>query len=321
MVDKSDGKQGHVGYRIEIWYGPGAEAMAIHDRLMDVMTEGLTCEKPKFTKKAHPSVVPKAGAVPAAGGKGNKAAPRPEGASEDAQAAAKEESRKVWQRQMRSIMAKVTPEKAPRLAPQLAALVAGADREGLEMCADLIHKNALHEGLFAETYSNVCVGLDKVEGFRSAVVERCKKKFASRVKDVVEAGPVEDVLERKRARANARFIVELFKRDLIASDDIVQIAKRLIKSSQEGGEHTGVHVEVLCELLMNAGSTLETKVKSDVDGLMQEVTALAKDESLVIRHRFALEAVVEQRQNGWQPRMAKDKPMTKEEQEVAKRGR
>jgi len=316
MVDKSDGKQGHVSYRIEVWYGPGAEANAIHDRLVEVMMEGLTCERPKFTKKAHPAIVGKAPPGPK-GAKGAKA----EGAAAAGSTAAEEESRKVWQRQMRSIMAKVTPEKAPRLAPQLAALVAGADKEGLEMCADLIHKNALHEGLFAETYSNVCIGLDKVKGFRDAVVSRCKIKFSNRVKDVVNAGEGEDTLERKRARANVRFIVELYKRDLIAGSDIVQIAKALIKATEEGGEHAGVHVEVLCELLTTAGTTLERQLPRDVNPLMQDVKKLSAVEGLAVRHRFALEAVIEQQRNGWKPRIQKEKPLSKEEQEAQQSGR
>ena len=156
MVDKSDGKQGHVGYRIEVWYDKTADATAIHDKLTEVICEGITADKPKFQKKAHPAVVSKAPAQK--GGKGGAAgvaAPRPEPGSAAANQEALDEQRKVWQRQVRSIMAKITPEKAARLAPQLAALIQGVTpaAEGVDFAAQLIHKNALHEGLFAETYS------------------------------------------------------------------------------------------------------------------------------------------------------------------------
>jgi len=319
MVDKSDGKQGHVGYRIEVWYDKTADATAIHDKLTEVICEGITADKPKFQKKAHPAVVSKAPAQK--GGKGGAAgvaAPRPEPGSAAANQEALDEQRKVWQRQVRSIMAKITPEKAARLAPQLAALIQGVTpaAEGVDFAAQLIHKNALHEGLFAETYSGLCEQLDNIKTFREAIVTHCKKKFASRLKDVQDCDPAFEATERKAARANARFIVELFKRQLVAPVTVIEIGQILIKSAMAPGEHRGVHVEILCELFTHGGQTLEKAgVKAELDACMDEVAALAVDKSLEPRHRFTLEALAEQQRNRWQPRREKEKPKTKEEVE------
>jgi len=320
MVDKSDGKQGHVGYRIEVWYKAGADANGIHDLLLEKVVEDLNCERPKFSRKNHPAVVKPAGKDK---GKGGAAAtPRPvgeEGAAADNEAAAAE-SRKVWQRQMRSIMAKITPEKLARLAPQLAALISGADHddEGANFAAEIIHKNALHEALFAETYSEVCISLDKIPGFRKAVVERCKTKFAARVTDVANATG-DAVLERKGARANVRFIVELHKRQLVPAIDIVHIAKLLVQCTRDDKEHRAVQVECLTELLSAGGASMEKAQPADMDAVMKDIAVMSKDKEFETRHRFNLEAVVEQRSHGWRPRREKEKPLTKEEQEEALR--
>lgn len=324
MVDKSDGKQGHVGYRIEVWYRASAEANSIHDHLMEAIMEGIDSERPKFARKHHPSSVKpavttgKKSAVPAPRAEG--AAGAPAGPAEvDPEEA--EEAKKVWQRQMRSIMAKITPEKASRLAPQLAALIEGADEEGRVMAADLIHKNAMHEALFAETYSKVCVSLDRIPGFRQAIVARCQKKFAQRVKDVKECDPAFEHTERKTARANARFIVELFKRHLVSPDDIISIGELLAKNAKEAVEFRGVHVEVLIELMSSGGSDLQKAKSAETDHLVTKMDILSKDKTLEVRHRFGLEEVVEMRRHNWQARREKEKPLTKEEQEEAKRMR
>jgi len=315
MVDKSDGKQGHVGYRIEVWYRSGAEANTIHDHLCKIITEGLSSETPKFSRKHHPSSV-KPAAMP--GKKGAVATPRSaEGGAEAAEAekeANAAEAKKVWQRQMRSIMAKITPEKAPRLAPQLAALISGADQEGQVMAADLIHKNAMHEALFAETYSNVCIALNKIEGFRAAIVDRCKTKFSARVDDLKACDMYSEVSCRKGARSNMRFIVELFKRDLIPVDDVIGIGRLLCDHAlKEEKQYVGVHIEVLCELMSSGGLTMQQKKAAETDQLVNKIKELSLNKVFEVRHRFSLEAVVEQRRNGWKPRREKEKPMTQEE--------
>ena len=144
----------------------------------------------------------------------------------------------------------------------------------------------------------------------------CKKKFASRLKDVQDCDPAFEATERKAARANARFIVELFKRQLVAPVTVIEIGQILIKSAMAPGEHRGVHVEILCELFTHGGQTLEKAgVKAELDACMDEVAALAVDKSLEPRHRFTLEALAEQQRNRWQPRREKEKPKTKEEVE------
>ena len=109
---------------------------------------------------------------------------------------------------------------------------------------------------------------------------------------------------------------------MVPAPDVISIGNALANAALEP-EAVGrnVHVEILCELFTYAGLALvehSAEAAAGVSATMETVERLAKDKSLEPRLRFNLEAVCDQKKNGWKARREKEKPKTKEEQEEEK---
>ena len=230
VIDKSK-KSSKPVYRLELWF----TAEADHTQLKRALSEILECQ-PKFCFKQHSKQkeVEKAAA---------KAAQRPDA---EAQAGRVKD--------IRALLAKLTPERFERLTPQLRGLLADGADATLAAAVQCIHQCTLQTTVFHSMYADLVGALKAVPGLADRVTDACLKQLETRTED-----------SRHDAKNAASFAAELCSRGVLDAATMICVLDSF------GSEP--VEIEVLCTLL--------TKLQSVEPLRPQLATSIARLEGLV----------------------------------------
>lgn len=166
--------------------------------------------------------------------------------------------------------------------------------------------------------------------FRSVLINTCRAEFKKdriddefvdeRTKEMDEASSEkkrlsEDLLlkqqkAKRQTLGNMRFIGELFKLGLLRDQVMHSCIGTLLKSKDEE------KLECLCRLLTTIGKDLDTEnptAKKKLATTFAELEKIVKGRSVSSRVRFAIQDLIELRQNMWRPRRANNDPKTIEQ--------
>lgn len=239
-------------------------------------------------------------------------------------------------RDVNSLLNKVCPENVATIIERVASTEVRSVDE-LQLIIGLIFKKSLAEPHYCETYADMVSALKqrmpefksstggKPITFKAAVLNATQSEFEA-LSDILtlseeetrglEAGEI-DYLKKKRkdrARANMKFIGQLFLRALLGTRIIESVIRDLAKCSTEAAVPEEPMVECLCELLQNIGYTLEVSGSGGQAALTEvcfRLQNLKKNYSK--RIQFAIQDVLDIRSAGWKKKSFKASAKTKEE--------
>lgn len=247
MIDKCR-KGSKAVYRLELWFTEAANANEVKLGLVDVLGESAG----KFKLKQHSTQKE----VKAAAAKTSPA-------QQDSYSRVKD---------VRALLAKLTPDRFERLAPQLRALLGAGSPEGVAAVAQCIKQCTMQTAIFHGMYAKLVQALAPVPGVATAVVQDCLQQLQQRSEDT-----------RHDCKHAASFAAELCALRIIDNDEMLQVARNF-----ESDNH--VDIEIQCTLL--------TKLKpikvlgAKLAGIAQELSVMAQNASLPARLRFMVQDVI-----------------------------
>jgi translation initiation factor 4G len=213
--------------------------------------------------------------------------------------------------------------------------IASADE--LHVVIGLIFQKALAEPHYCETYADMVLALKqcmpefpspnggKPITFKAALLNTTQSEFEA-LSQILTVTPEEakgmqieeiDALKKKRrdrARANMRFIGQLFLRALLGSRIIESIIKDLSKANDATAVPEESIVECLCELLQNTGYTLECSGEAGKASLSKVCEKLDAIKGMYCKRiQFGIQDVLDIRSQGWKKKTFKASAKTKGE--------
>lgn len=239
-------------------------------------------------------------------------------------------------RDVNSLLNKVCPENVATIVERVACTELQSVDE-LQLIIGLIFRKALAEPHYCETYADMVFALKqrlpefksatggKTVTFKAALLNATQSEFESlsEILTLAEAEKKglapEDIerLEKKRrdrARANMKFIGQLFLRALLGTRIIESVIRDLAKCNAEAVVPEDAIVECLCELLQNIGYTLEASGASGQAVLTEVCTRLQNLKgNYGKRIQFAIQDVLDIRSAGWKKKTFIHSAKTKEE--------
>jgi hypothetical protein len=243
VIDKS--KKGTPVYRIELWFTAETE----HKPLRQGIAETLGHE-PKFSLKQHSKQKEVTKAIA-------KAAKQPEGDS----------SGRV--KELRALLAKLTPERFERLAPQVRGLM--GDGSALSAAVQCVHTCTMQTSIFHGMYADLVDALQSVPGFQDQVMESCMKTLEER-----------DEGGRLDAKNAASFTAQLCVRGIFP-------VGRMLQAIDNFGSGP-VEVEVLCTLL-KALRPME-QIVPQLAATLRKLSDLEKSDTLDNRLKFMVQDII-----------------------------
>lgn len=211
VIDKCK-KGSQPVYRVEIWFTEHLDNKLLIDTLTDVLSQNGETAPSKFSLKQHSKQKPLAKAAA-------KAAAAPSQHLEQGRI-----------REIRALLAKLTPDRFDRLAPQLRGLLGDGTVGTVQAVVQCIHQCTMQTDIFHSMYADLVLALNKVAGVSHGVIRSCLDQLRLRSEE-----------DRQEAKKAASFTAELCSRELIDAEQIKEVL-----GSFEAGM---VEVEVLCALL------------------------------------------------------------------------
>ncbi|KAL8119357.1 eukaryotic translation initiation factor 4G-like isoform X2 [Apium graveolens] len=239
------------------------------------------------------------------------------------------------QRQLKSILNKLTPQNFERLFEQVKQV--NIDNAGtLTGVISQIFDKALMEPTFCEMYANFCYYLagelpdfiedDEKITFKRLLLNKCQEEFergereeeeANREEGEGETKQSDEEREQKRVQArrrmlgNIRLIGELYKKKMLTERIMHECIKKLLGQYQNPDEED---IEALCKLMSTIGEMIDhPKAKEHLDAYFDMMTKLSNNMKLSSRVRFLLKDSIDLRKNRWQQRRKVEGPKKIEE--------
>ncbi|KAJ8573417.1 hypothetical protein K7X08_009928 [Anisodus acutangulus] len=239
------------------------------------------------------------------------------------------------QRQLKSILNKLTPQNFEKLFQQVKEVNIDNDVT-LNGVISQIFDKALMEPTFCEMYANFCQHLaaelpdlsvdnEKIT-FRRLLLNKCQEEFERGEREEQEAnvtneeGEVKlsaEEREEKRVKArrqmlgNIRLIGELYKKRMLTERIMHECIKKLLGDYQNPDEE---NIEALCKLMSTIGEMIDhAKAKEHMDAYFDRMEKLSNNMKLSSRVRFMLKDSIDLRENKWQQRRKVEGPKKIEE--------
>jgi len=246
------------------------------------------------------------------------------------------------ERRVRGLLNKICPDNLKTIVDRLAEIELHKADE-LEFVIKIIFGKALAEPHYCETYADMVFALrsrypefpperegERPQTFTRVLLNTCQEEFetlptsfdpSEEEKGKYSADDLQLEMKKRKDKilANMKFIGNLFLRQLLAVKVIGQVVHDLVgikESSPE--EHM---IECVCELLQAIGYTMDQSSAGKV--LMSQFAARLLDLKRLSdkdgraqyskRIQFQIQGLLELRQNGWEKKLWKDKPKSKEE--------
>ncbi|XP_012437563.1 eukaryotic translation initiation factor 4G isoform X1 [Gossypium raimondii] len=239
------------------------------------------------------------------------------------------------QRQLKSILNKLTPQNFEKLFEQVKAVNID-NAVTLTGVISQIFDKALMEPTFCEMYANFCQCLagelpDFIENnekitFKRLLLNKCQEEFergereqeeANKIEEEGEAKLSEEEREEKRIKArrrmlgNIRLIGELYKKKMLTERIMHECIKKLLGEYENPDEED---VEALCKLMSTIGEMIDhPKAKVHMDAYFERMAKLSNNMKLSSRIRFMLRDAIDLRKNKWQQRRKVEGPKKIEE--------
>ncbi|KAL5490846.1 hypothetical protein EMCRGX_G016037 [Ephydatia muelleri] len=246
-----------------------------------------------------------------------------------------QETRKVF-RKFQSILNRLTPQKLTKLVDATLQLKINTE-ERLRGVVDMIFTRVTTETTNCEVYTNLCrvlaslaVETVNAEGKPQAVtfirllVTKCQQVFEKDMQEDeerktmqkgVETAETEEIRKqrqieleaaemasRHRSLSNIRFIGELYNLKILFESTIHECMIRLLKSSPNEKS-----LECFAKLMTVTGTELDKeKTKLEMDTYFSTVNDIINRRTISKRVQFALQDVVDLRDNKWVPRQRQD---------------
>ena len=240
------------------------------------------------------------------------------------------------QRQLRSILNKLTPTKFEKLFEQVKAV--NIDNAAtLTGVVSQIFDRALMEPIYCEMYADFCCHLagelpdfnednEKVT-FKRVLLNKCQEEFErgereqeeeankadeeGEIKQTAEEREEKRVKARRRMLGNIRLIGELYKKKILTERIIHACIQKLLGQYKDPDEED---LEALCKLMSTTGKMIDhEKVKEHMDAYFDRMKTLSNNMNLSSRVRFMLKDAIDLRKNKWQQRRKVEGPKKIEE--------
>jgi len=238
----------------------------------------------------------------------------------------KEDSIESYQRNVQSLMNKISPENFQSITEKLTVTIATAMENlpdpiiFLTNVVETIFEKAVREFRYAESYSQLCVSLSQSlplsDGavFKKLLLNKCQLEFETQPHEInptkdTSGLDAEEIRVRLADRNNGvpQFIGALFLHGLI-SEKIIHYCLRTLLTLQE------TDLMKFASLLTLIGKTLDhPKAKILMDAYFVKIETLAKNPGISTRMRFKLCDVVDLRRNHWQSKKGLPIPPVKSE--------
>merc|ERR1719316_914801 len=243
----------------------------------------------------------------------------------------------VLKRSVKSMLNKITAENFSNITEKLAS-VELTQAPDLDVVIDLVFDKAVTEHAYCEMYADMCLVLrtrfpefpaqDDEDGaptltFTRALLNRCQEEFENlplylgptqEQKDTLNPDELEVIVKKQKDRVlgNMKFIGQLYLRKLLSHKVVREVVVRLVFKSEPPEEH---YIECFCMLVRNIGATLESsdQGKSYMQQFANRMKDLAASNDYRKRIKFAIQDVLELRQNNWQERVLKEQMKTKDQ--------
>lgn len=234
---------------------------------------------------------------------------------------------------VRSILNKITPDNMPSLTERFKALPIDTIQR-LEKTIDLVFEKAIEEQSFAPLYASLCSAMQSVQvnskdgktaSFKKLIISKCQSLFEldkaqemDSAKKLTEINSCKDPekkkelqLEfeenerrlRKRSVGNCRFIGELFKQKILTPNIMLYCIVNLVT------KHVEEPLECLCNLLKTVGKELEESYNlNDTFDKLKALTSKEMKSKIPSRIKFMIQDVIDLRKNKWIPRRTDSKP-------------
>ncbi|XAR54216.1 hypothetical protein NMG60_11029250 [Bertholletia excelsa] len=239
------------------------------------------------------------------------------------------------QRQIKSILNKLTPQNFEKLFEQVKAVNID-NAETLSGVISQIFDKALMEPTFCEMYANFCFHLagelpdfnednEKVT-FKRLLLNKCQEEFERGEREQAEADrdeqegeikQTEEEREEKRIKArrrmlgNIRLIGELYKKRMLTERIMHECIKKMLGERQTPDEED---IEALCKLMSTIGEIIDhSRAKEHMDAYFDRMSNLSNNMELSSRVRFMLKDAIDLRKNKWQQRRKVEGPKKIEE--------
>jgi len=239
-------------------------------------------------------------------------------------------------RDVNSLLNKVCPDNVATIIERVASTEVRSVEE-LQLIIGLIFKKSLAEPHYCETYADMVFALKqrmpefksstggKVVTFKAAVLNATQSEFEA-LSDILTLSEEEtrgkqdkeiELLKKQRkdrARANMKFIGQLFLRALLGTRIIESVIRDMAKCSSEATVPEEPIVECLCELLTNIGFTLEAAGGTGQSALNEVCIRLQNlKKHYSKRVQFAIQDVLDIRSAGWKKKTFKPAAKRKDE--------
>ncbi|KAH7659218.1 Translation initiation factor 4F ribosome/mRNA-bridging subunit (eIF-4G) protein [Dioscorea alata] len=239
------------------------------------------------------------------------------------------------QRQLKSILNKLTPQNFEKLFAQVKAV--NIDNPvTLKGVISQIFDKALTEPTFCEMYADFCFHLsselpdfsennEKIT-FKRLLLNKCQEEFERGEREQAEADKAEEegeieqsegereekrIKARRRMLGNIRLIGELYKKKMLTERIMHECIKKLLGQYPDPDEED---IEALCKLMSTIGQMIDhLKAKEHMDAYFDMMLQLSTNPKLSSRVRFMLKDAIDLRKNRWQQRRKIEGPKKIEE--------
>jgi translation initiation factor 4G len=230
-----------------------------------------------------------------------------------------------FQRNIQSLMNKISPENFQSISEKLAITIKSAmdtlpdPGKFLMSVVEVIFEKAVRESRYAASYSQLCVELSQNlpqkngVSFKQLLLHKCQLEFESSPQ--LETTPSlsssldpEEIKNRLTERNNGvpQFIGALFLHGLI-SEKIIHYCLRTLLSTDE------TDLLKFAALMTLIGKTIDLpKAKILMDAYFAKMESLTKNKAISTRVRFKLTDVVDLRNNHWQSKRLQIPPIKSE---------
>ncbi|CAH1732031.1 unnamed protein product [Aphis gossypii] len=234
---------------------------------------------------------------------------------------------------VRSILNKITPDNMPSLTERFKALPIDTIQR-LERTIDLVFEKAIEEQSFAPLYASLCSAMQSVQvnskdgktaSFKKLIISKCQSLFEldkaqemDSAKKLTEINSCKDPEKKKelqlefednerrsrqRSVGNCRFIGELFKQKILSPKIMLYCIVNLVT------KHVEEPLECLCNLLKTVGKELEQSYNlNDTFDKLKTLTSRDMKSKIPSRIKFMIQDVIDLRRNKWIPRHTDSKP-------------
>lgn len=194
-------------YRLEVWFTEHVDVKALKPALLEVLQNPQTSLKLKQHCTQKPLL-----------------------AAKQQQATASTEDSAGRVKDVRALLAKLTPERFERLSQQLQCVLGNGSADTVAAVVQCIKQCTMQTAIFHSMYADLVVALGAVPGVCSGVIQDCLGQLSVLSEE-----------NRHNAKHAASFGAELCAREIMTEQQLTGVLS--------GFESDPVHIEVLCTLL------------------------------------------------------------------------